>query len=111
MRYFRVFGYKRNEVLIECTPYNIANYPLGDMGKFNTIEDAEYAISTASHFHHPRFQNAAQYSKAELLQLGIEFSILQFYSPEDNLQNKKANEETRNEPRVISSGPGGVFIG
>jgi hypothetical protein len=80
MRYFRVFGYKRNEVLIECTPYNIENYPLGDKGKFTSIEDAEYAISTASHFHHPRFPHSAQYSKAELLQLGIEFSILQFYS-------------------------------
>ncbi len=83
MRYYKVFGHQISQPFVECTPYNVENYPLGESGKFQSIDDAEYAIQAATHFYYPRYPKDNLFNRVELLQLGVQFVIIQFYSVDD----------------------------
>ena len=88
MRYYKILGYQSNQPLVDCTPYNIENIPLGKRGKFLSVEEAEDAIKSATHFYYPKYPTGNRFSKFELLQLGVELVIIQCYLPDGGLKHE-----------------------
>lgn len=59
-------GLHSSHGICELTPYNLANFMLGDGGSFETIELAEIAIQEADHFY--AFPNPFGHGRQEPIQ-------------------------------------------